>query len=190
MVRCAPVASFSLRFVSVVVCFALVGFVGSHCSRVGIVVFIFSFVRALFVVFSVVFFWVVLVLFGCILTIQAILPDARGVEAVSMTSRESVKTIPFPFLALGLGNRSRYPPVSLFFGMRRWSQAGRGVQEHLFDSRGPRSVAERRVGMAEQRWKYDFFDERAVSKGYANFSGPAGGRSLALAAPLWQARGL
>ena len=35
-----------------------------------------------------------------------------------------------------------------------------------------------------------FWPNMPNPEGYANFSGPAGGRSLALAAPLWQACGL
>ena len=69
----------------------------------------------------------------------------------------------------------------------------RGVHENLFDIEFVCPIG--RLLGAKLAWltsaeNAKIWPNMPNPEGYANFSGPAGGRSLALAAPLWQARGL
>ena len=67
------------------------------------------------------------------LSVQAIVFSAGGVEAGSVTNRNSGKNSTFSVIALVFENRLRYPPVSLFFDMCLTFWLGRGVWENLFD---------------------------------------------------------
>ena len=110
-----------------------------------------------------------------------------------MTNRKCGKKITFWPSALDPTDGLQYPPVSLFFDMCSWSQTTRGVQENLFDIEFVVTIG--RLLGAKLAWltkleMAKFWPNMPSPEGNANFSGPAGGRSLALAAPLWQARGL
>ena len=110
-----------------------------------------------------------------------------------MTNRNPGKNFTFWSSALDPTNRLQYPPVSLFFMMCSCSQTRRRVQENLFDTEFVWSIG--RLLGAKFAWltiseMAKFWPNMLFPEGNANFSGPAGGRSLALAVPLWQARGL
>ena len=121
-------------------------------------------------------------------TVKANLFFSRGLEADPVTNRKSGKNFTFSLIALDPDNRLRYPPVSLFFMMCWCSQTRRGVQENLFHIEFVCTIG--RLLGAKFAWLTNremtkFWPNMPFPEGNANFSGPAGGRSLALAAPLW-----
>ena len=103
-----------------------------------------------------------------------------------MTNRKSGKKSAFCLTALDPKGRLRYPLVSLFFDMCLTFWLGRGVQENLFHVEFVVNIG--RLLGAKLAWLTSAGNAKnwrnlPNPESYANFSGPAGGRSLALAAP-------
>ena len=120
---------------------------------------------------------------------QAILLFTGGVEAQQMTNGKPGKILTFPLFVQNPTDRLRYPPVSLFFMMCLCLQIPRLVQEKLFDIEFVVIIG-RLLGAKFAWWRNHemtkFWPDLPFPKGYANFGGPAGGRSLRARCPLWQ----